>query len=134
MYIILCIDDRAGLEFFGKRQSADTCVAEDILRLTEGHTLWVRPCTAELFPAGTVQVSGEPLKKADPGDYCFLEAAPFPRLPAGAEGLVLYRWNRHYPSTSRLPISVLENASLTETREFPGHSHDMITVERYSYE
>ena len=46
--------------------------------------------------------------------------------------IVLYRWNRHYPSDVKWEPD-LEGLgfALTETTEFPGTSHEKITREVY---
>ena len=54
MHLILCIDARDGLSFCGRRLSRDSLLVAHMLMLTQGHTLWVHPYSAKLFPQGTV--------------------------------------------------------------------------------
>ena len=54
------------------------------------------------------------------------------QLPAEKlEGLILYRWNRAYPSDVRWELD-LSQFALTERAEFSGTSHETITRERYT--
>ena len=72
----------------------------------------------------------EPWTQAGAEDLCFLELQdPAPAL-ARADRLVVYRWNRHYPSDRKLLLPP-EGWTLTSRTEFPGHSHDVITKEIY---
>ena len=41
MTLILCVDDRGGLSFNGRRQSQDRRVREDLLAMAAGGTLWM---------------------------------------------------------------------------------------------
>ena len=48
------------------------------------------------------------------------------------EGVIIYRWNRKYPSDFNFPIGFLENMRLVSTENFVGNSHPEITEEIYS--
>ena len=132
MTVVLCADDRGGLSFHGRRQSRDRAVSADLLSQAGECTLWVEPCSRPLFPqeARTVRTAEEPWTQAGAEDLCFLELQdPAPAL-ARADQLVVYRWNRHYPSDRKLLLPP-EGWTLTSRTEFPGHSHDVITKEIY---
>ena len=45
--------------------------------------------------------------------------------------LIVYRWNRHYPSDVRFPLE-LADFTLQSSTEFRGSSHDLITREEYT--
>ncbi len=45
--------------------------------------------------------------------------------------LIVYRWNRHYPSDVRFPPE-LADFTLQSSTEFRGSSHDLITREEYT--
>ena len=63
----------------------------------------------------------------------FAEDVPSEALLEQTKKIVIYRWNRHYPSDMKFPTSVFaERWKLMETREFPGSSHDLITEEVYT--
>lgn len=131
MHLILCVDDRNGMSFCGKRQSSDRCVTEDILMISAGK-LWMNGYSAKLFPEGAALVDENFLDKAGQGEFCFAETTPLPARIQNLESVILYRWNRHYPSTLKFPLSIVQPFTLAETREFSGNSHEKITVERYT--
>lgn len=133
MFAALCLDDRNGLSFNHRRLSRDRAQQEDLLSLCGGRPLWLAPCSAPLFEwaADRVLVDGSPLDRAGKGEICFLEDRLPPIDGSGIpEGLILYRWNRTYPSDVRFPAD-LPAFVLTEQREFPGTSHERITRELY---
>ena len=132
MILVLCADDRGGLSFHGRRQSRDRAVSADLLREAAGRRVWMEPCSRPLFPAEAENlcVSERPWLQAGPGELCFLELQdPAPALE-GAEKLILYRWNRHYPSDRKIALPPAGRRLAART-EFPGHSHDTITKEIY---
>lgn len=131
MHLILCVDDRDGVSFFGRRLSRDRELCDHILRLTDGSHLWMSSYSAKLFPDNVVCVDTDFQHKADPGEYCFWETAPFPETNEDLESVILYHWNRIYPSTVRFPRKLLDSMHLENTEEFTGSSHERITMERF---
>ena len=132
MHLILCIDERDGISFCGRRLSSDKALTHYIQKLCMGKRLWMDAYSAALFPREQICVDPDFQRKAGAGDYCFLETAEFlPEYP-NLESVVLCCWNRRYPATVRFPRSLLKHMRLQETVDFPGNSHDEITVERYT--
>jgi len=131
MHLIFCIDDRDGLSFCGRRLSQDKILNQHMLRITTGHKLWMSPYSGKLFPGEDICVDEDFQHKADLGDYCFLETSPLLEAYENLESLILYHWNRSYPSTQKFPRSLLKNMHLESIEEFPGSSHEKITMERY---
>ncbi len=130
MYTIVCIDDRNGTFFFGKRQSRDSVLVADVLKMTEGRVLRCSLYSAALFPSALA--SERFLEEAAAGDYCFCEGQALLPYREKTEGMILYRWNRHYPSDRSLDLFPLENGlRLLESVDFPGSSHEKITREVY---
>jgi len=132
MHLIVCVDERDGMAFCGRRLSRDRVVTEHILKQTAGSNLWIAPASAILFPEGNVQTDADFLKKAQAGEYCFCEVTPLPESIENLESVILYHWNRAYPSNLRFPRALLNDMELVSTEEFPGNSHDNITMERYT--
>ena len=134
MTAFFCVDDRMGMLFNHRRQSRDRTVCADILAQTGDAGLCVTPYTAKLFepfPEAQVAACEDPAAAAAPDGFCFLED-PAAIPDHSLDRIVLYRWNRHYPSDARFPIDLSEPAwQLTETSEFPGSSHEKITKEVY---
>lgn len=131
MHLIFCVDDRDGLSFCGRRLSQDREVTAHILSRTADTNLWILPYSAKLFPAGSMIADPDYLSKAEMGDYCFVEKGPLPNVWENVESVTLYHWNRAYPSTERFPRELLEVMTLEVTEEFPGYSHETITMERF---
>lgn len=131
MTIIVCVDDHNGLLFNKRRQSRDREVIARVLTHCKGKRLWVSPYSAPLFEGAEVAVDDDPAAKAAKGDCCFIENTPL-RFDK-ASSVIVYRWNRHYPSDVRLPDTP-ETLGFThsETAEFAGHSHERITEDIYT--
>lgn len=133
MKIIVCLDDRSGMLFLKRRQSQDSALRQKLLERTAGSVLWMNRYSAGQFTEGTFRVDEQFLDKAGAGEYCFVENADILPCLDRIEGVIVYRWNRHYPSDMKFPTSVFaERWKLMETREFPGSSHDLITEEVYT--
>lgn len=132
MHLIFCVDDKDGILFCGRRLSRDSKVTEHILSMTSGAALWMSLYSGKLFPKDKVFADADFQKKAQAGDYCFLEELPLPETCENRESVTLYHWNRSYPATVRFPRMMLENMHLVSTEEFPGSSHEKIIVERYT--
>ena len=131
MHLILCLDDRNGLSFCGRRLSSDRLVCSHMLRLRGNSKLWMNAYSGKLFPEASVQIHDDFFQKASSGEYCFAETGPLPAAQC-LESVVIYRWNRHYPSTEKLPQTYLNGLRCIHREEFSGCSHDTITMERYT--
>ena len=131
MRVIVCLDDRDGMTFLGRRQSQDALLRQDMLAYVDGHGLWMNSYSVAQFGNDcNISVSEQPGEHGE-GGYCFVENLPASAfLPA--EELVIYRWNRHYPSDKKFPLAqALEGMQLVSTVEFAGSSHETITREVY---
>ena len=131
MHLILCVDENDGLSFGGRRLSRDREVIAHILVLCAGEKLWVNSYTGKMFPENTVCIDEAFLENAKPGDFCFVETNPLEPISDKVESVILYKWNRLYPSTVKFPRAILQNMRLEYTEEFVGNSHQLITMERY---
>ena len=131
MYIILCIDERGGRTFMKRRQSQDRVLRERVLSLAAGHTLWMDTYSAKQFiEGGAITVDDHYREKAGLGDYCFVELGDIDLR--NCEGIVLYNWNRHYPSDVKWTADLAANGfMLTAQTDFAGHSHEKITEQIY---
>lgn len=133
MIAMVCLDDRKGMLFNKRRQSRDRAVTEKILELAGERRLWIHPFSEKLFADNRAEniISDECfLEKAGEGEYCFVENCGFAECGERLEKLIVFWWNRSYPSDLWLDID-LEEWKKTETEEFAGHSHEKITREVY---
>ena len=77
MTLILCVDDRGGLSFNGRRQSQDRRVREDLLTMAAGGALWMDDYSRRQFTepeAAAIRVDRDPAARAAEGDgLCLLE-------------------------------------------------------------
>ncbi len=130
MKLILCADDRNGLSFGGKRQSRDRAVCDKIRSLTAEGRLWMNEYSAKLFSdPDEISVCPDCLKLAGENDWCFAENLDVtPYLPS-VRMLVVFNWNRHYPAD--LYLTLPEGLCCIRKEDFPGNSHEKITMEVY---
>lgn len=132
MIAAVCIGERDGMLFNHRRVSRDRAQQENLLAFCGAGRLWMNGYSAPLFDwaAERVTVDEDFLRKAEPGEVCFVENRPLAPLAGQVEAVVLYRWNRAYPADVRLDLD-LSDFMLAERTEFPGVSHEKITREVY---
>lgn len=127
MTLYLCLDDRNGLQFNHRRQSRDSAVLEDIRSQLTGNLL-IDPFSEKLIREAEIPYV---LPPETASDY-FVEDVPPEEILAQTTKLVIYRWNRHYPSdVTWKPDLAAMGFALEETTDFPGTSHENITREVY---
>lgn len=138
MILIVTIDDNNGMLFNKRRQSQDMALRKRILSMSAGSRLWVNSFTEKQFgrdgnEAGHLIVDDCFMDKAAPGEYCFVEnisAAPYEDK---AEKIILFKWNRKYPGDFYFDIDLAAGGwKLSFTEDFPGSSHEKITMEVYN--
>lgn len=135
MILALCVDDKKGMAFNGRRQSMDRLLRADLLAEAGEGPLWVSPYTANQFdPALTgLRVSEDFLLRAGPGEVCFAEFPPLAQVLDRAEGILLYRWNRTYPADQYLDFDpAAAGFRLISAGDFSGSSHTTLTKEVYT--
>ena len=129
MNICVCVDDSMGMSFFGRRQSRDRLLIERLLSHTEYDRILIGDCSAPLFAEfGDSRVC---TGCSDDGERAvhFIELGDIPD-PSEIDSIILYRWNRKYPSDKKFPFSPEEvGFRLVSTADFTGNSHDNITEE-----
>ncbi len=132
MIVIVCLDDREGMMFNGRRQSRDRVLLADVAAMTCGVCLRAAPCSEKLLREhGLSPVIGEDfLSVAGAGEVCFVEDRGIAPYWDSLERLVIYRWNRHYPGDLFWDLDPEEaGLRLTQRAEFAGSSHETITKE-----
>lgn len=129
MTIFFCLDNNGGMMFNGRRQSRDALVTEDIIKTAENGVLNIDKYSETLFKAYP-----DKTKTVDnfESGFCFIENKDVSAYLHLAEKLVIYRWNRDYPSDMLFTadISTL-GFTLFEKTDFKGNSHESITKEIY---
>ena len=128
MIAAICLEDRNGLLFNGRRLSRDRAQQENLMALCAGEPLWLASCSLPLFRWAGDQVRVfEVLPAASHGLFFFEDRLP---PPEWASEIVLYRWNRDYPADIHFTWD-LSVFTLAEITEFPGSSHPVITRNIY---
>ena len=134
MTLIVCVDDKYGMAFHGRRQSMDRQLRERMLSILCGQTLRMSAYSAGQFEAlpESVCIDDDFVKNAAITDACFLETQDPKLLIDMCDRIVLYRWNRVYPADLYFPISELDGkwTSVSKT-DIAGYSHQQITEEIY---
>lgn len=132
MKTIVCIDDKFGVSFDGKRQSRDRELIENIMSFTDGARVIISKKSAPLFDGRAVEISDDPMGEADDCDFVFCEGESLlPHLDKIDE-MIIYKWNRTYPRDALLDL-IPERCGFTliDSRDFVGSSHKKITREVY---
>ena len=127
MILTVCADDRLGMSFGGRRQSKDSAVRQKLLELSGG-SLRMSDYSARQFES-PVYHGSDYLSGAGGHDWCFAENADYEKFSDKIEKIVLFRWNRHYPSDVQFRFP--GKWALVQSTDFPGSSHEKITMEVY---
>lgn len=132
MILIFCVDDNFGLMFNKRRQSRDSVVIEDIKNCFTGKKICISPYSEKLFKeAGVDYTICESFENQD--EICFVEDKYTRDLLKKADSVVIYHWNRLYPSDVKLDYQIIvDNFKLAEALTFKGSSHNEIERERYT--
>ncbi len=127
MDVIVCLDDKGGMLFNGRRQSKDRAVFEDIKTYLE-KTLLI-----DAFSEKLVKESGIPYEICESSDGVFFaENRRIGELLNDCGRIIIYKWNRVYPSDFHFDVDLeKEGFSLVQTKDFTGNSHEKITREIY---
>ena len=132
--LIACVDDNYGLLFNGRRVSKDETVIKKLLEIIGNSKLWVSQYTSSLFQkedSKSILIDNAFLEKAGESDYCFIEGVIPEDIKSKVEKLILFKWNREYPSDTKFEVD-LSSYKIDQVCEFEGNSHKKITMEVYS--
>lgn len=133
MNIAVCLDDKNGMLFCGRRQSKDRHLRQQLLQLAQPNGLWMNSFSAKQFEDGdAIRVEEDFLTLSPQGNWCFVENTDVLPYREKIEYIAIYRWNRLYPSDVKFPIEAFSHSwQRISSRTFPGNSHDEITEEIY---
>ena len=131
MILVVCIDEKGGMLFNHRRQSQDRLLRADLLEEAAGAAVWMNAYSAGQFAdlPENIRVAEDFYLQAGEGEFCFFENVdPVPWLNR-AEKVLIYHWNRRYPSDRPRFPQPLVGWSVTRREDFPGASHECITKE-----
>lgn len=131
MKLIVCVDETMGMMFNNRRQSRDGVLIEHILDLVDDKKIWITTFSESLFRFKTEYVlfEGKP-ENIGSEDYCFVENIVPSTLEEYVDEIILYNWNKRYPSDMHFDID-LDDWILEVENEIKGSSHEKITEKIY---
>ena len=133
MNLIVCVDERNGMAFSGRRLSKDCVVLDKIKNLCSSKRLFLNTYTANLFDVkDNLCIDDKFLELANEEDWCFAENVDVSAYADSVKSVVLFNWNRKYPFDLTFPMEIYAQSwKLVGKEEFSGYSHDKITMEVY---
>ncbi len=133
MNVIVCTDIKMGTMFNQRRQSRDKLLCQKVLSFVKDARLILKPYSSVLFEDldANIMVDENHLKTAKNGDFCFVEGDALLPFEDKIESIILFNWNRDYPSDRKLDIDLPKVWETVYTEDFAGSSHEKITVQIY---
>ena len=133
MRVMVFLDDKNGMLFNKRRQSRDQAVFEEIQMLCQGKVLWMNEYSFSVYgkmEGVEIRCRQDFLQKAGTGEYALVETDDLEEISKNIEEILIFRWNRLYPSDKKLELD-LSGWQYTVEKEFSGNSHKKITLEKY---
>lgn len=134
MVLIFTLDDDNGTRLASRRQSHDRAVGDHIINLAD-NKLHMLPDSLSFFKNNDMtHVRYTICQNVSniPHDAVFFAEQVLPdEIMRAAEKIYVFRWNRRYPSMAQDRVN-LDGYSKAIIKEFPGYSHQNITLEVYS--
>lgn len=130
MKLVCCVDDIMGMAFFGRRQSRDSLLYEDLAKESCGKAIHMQQRSAALFANtdANIFVSEAPWDTAGDDEFCFVEFCSPSSFEDRVREIILYRWNRRYQSDLKFDIDLSSWSKVSEA-QFTGSSHEKISKE-----
>ena len=127
--VAITVDDKMGLAFNNRRQSRDKNLIADMCKKYDGK-IYLTEKSAMLFDEyeDRIEIVSDPLSLCPDGGFCFVEMTHLSEYVNEIGELIVYHWNRSYPSDKKLDIDINEcGFKMVAKYEFAGNSHDIIT-------
>lgn len=129
MILVCCLDKNNGMLFNHRRISKDRVIIEDIKSFSTDSKIYIDFFSKDLLEQGII--SKDLFKeKISSNDYCFIEDIKPSLLETKINRIIIYNFNRNYPSDFKFDID-LRKWSFVESTELKGHSHEVITKTIY---
>lgn len=127
MNVIVCIDEVGGMMFHGKRVSRDIEVLKNMIDMIGNDQLHMNEYSMKLFHDNEMYQNIQSFQLMDDG-YYFIEDERVNNYLSSAKKLIIYCWNRKYPSDVKLDMEVVNKSfQLIRQEDIVGKSHDLIT-------
>ena len=134
LILIACVDDGMGMMFNKRRVSRDEAVIKKIIEIADNKRIWMNQYSYPLFEsmkADNIVAEALFVNKASSDEYCFVENISAADYENKIDRIILFHWNRSYPSDVKFNID-LNEWKLNSSEEFAGDSHECIKMEVYS--
>ena len=99
--------------------------------MLDGRKLWLSLYSKQLFGDYVNLEVNQEFGFAGKDDFCFVEDSEIVPYEDMVDEIILYKWNRKYPSDVTFPKKFLSEFNMESSTDFPGNSHEKITEERY---
>ena len=131
MNIIVCIDERGGMLFHQRRVSRDQVVILDIVNSIQ-EKIYMNEYSQKMFYEYGIDKNIEIFTEISKDGCYFIENQYLQPYVHNIEKLVVYCWNRHYPSDFKLDIDLSSSRWMKISDEdLQGKSHEKITKSIY---
>ena len=134
MILIACVDDGMGMTFNKRSVRRDDTVIKRIIEIADNKKIWMSQYSYPLFEnvkTENIVADDSCFDKASSDEYCFIENLSVTNHKDKIDKIILFRWNRSYPSDVKFDID-LNEWKMNSSEEFAGNSHECITMEVYS--
>lgn len=131
MKLVVCIDNAGGMLFNRRRQSRDRELIRDLTEHLDGGQLYAEAFSETILAdVPHTVITRDEVKNLCEKDVFFVECPPVAPLLSYADTLIVYHWNRSYPSDAVLDVPLKAEKRLSAA-DFVGSSHEKITKEVY---
>lgn len=135
MRVIITVDNNLGMMFNNRRQSKDKNLRNFMLFATKDSRLLMNEYTRKQFEEDEkitkhIVVDNDCLQNATKKDYVFVENMDIAPYIDKIDELIVFYWNRVYPSDMKLSINLNEWEN-NECIDFVGNSHELISMKVY---
>ncbi len=127
MKLIVCIDNKNGMMFGGRRQTKDSVVIEKIADITNGCKVYTTAYSVPLLK-GCDAVVCDNLFEQGTNDFVFCEN--FEIELSNVSEIYVFCYNRKYPADKFFNRDLKQFQKISKT-EFAGNSHPKITLTQY---
>lgn len=131
--VVLCLDNKNGMTFFGKRQSRDKNLISELVSSNHRRKIYSENYSSILFDGYEgVNFSDNPLEICEDGGTCFIEKSDVTPYLDDIDIFIIYKWNKSYPADKFFTVNLRQQGyTLLGKVDIVGNSHDKITKETY---
>ena len=131
MTVVLSLSEGDGMLFNKRRQSRDRVLIENLMSLIDDKILFITSFSEKLFESySNVKIIDSPEEVPKEATF-FIENLSLAPFKNKIEKMIIYRWNRVYPSDEKFNCDLLRDKKLVSSTDFKGNSHEKITEEIY---